>query len=146
MAKYSPLKGSSYIPLPTMLETKKAIINVKNTNNKCVMWSVFAALHSVSRDSERFCRYQQHEDELDFSGIEFPVTVDKIGKFERQNNISVNMFGFEDLLFPLYITKEHYNAHLNLLLCSRGTIRHYCLIKNLNKFLYSQKREKARMF
>jgi len=31
--QYSPLRGSSYIKLPSCLEAKKAIINVKNTND-----------------------------------------------------------------------------------------------------------------
>ena len=96
MAKYTPLKGSSYIPLPKKLKTKKAIINVKNTDNKCFMWSILAALHPVehTRNPERIHHYQHYQDELNFGGIEFPVTIDKIGRFERQNNISVNVFGF----------------------------------------------------
>ncbi len=39
ITQYTPLKGSSYIPLPRKLKTKKAIINVKNNDNKCFMWS-----------------------------------------------------------------------------------------------------------
>jgi len=38
--QYSPLRGSSYIKLPSCLETKKAIINVKNINDEfCFKWS-----------------------------------------------------------------------------------------------------------
>ena len=37
LAKYTPLKGSSYIPLPKKLKNKKAIINIKNSDNKCFM-------------------------------------------------------------------------------------------------------------
>ena len=147
MAKYTPLKGSSYIPLPKKLKTKKAIINVKNSDNKSFMWSILAALHPVehTRNPERIHHYRHYQDELNFAGIEFPVTIDKIG-FERQNNISVNVFGFEDVLFPIYITKEHLDIHVNLLLYSQGTTRHYCLIKDLNKLLYDQSTHKARMF
>ncbi|XP_028416044.1 uncharacterized protein LOC114539626 [Dendronephthya gigantea] len=146
IAQYSPVKGSSYIPLPSKLKTKKAIINVKNSDNKCFMWSILAALHPVKQNAERLHHYQQFQDELDLAGIEFPVTVDKIEKFERQNNISVNVLGFEDVLFPIYITKEHFDTHVNLLLYSQGTTRHYCRIKDLNKLLYSQNRKKARMY
>src|SRR6218665_4044044 len=32
---YKPLKGSSYISLPVELANKKAIINMKNDDNKC---------------------------------------------------------------------------------------------------------------
>ena len=145
IAQYTPVKGSSYVPLASKLKNKKAIINVKNPDNKCFMWSVLAGIHEVPLHShpERIHHYQQFQDELDFSGIQFPVAVDKIGKFERQNNISVNVFGFEDVLFPLHITKEHFDMHVNLLLYSQGTTRHYCLIKDLNKFLYSQNRKKV---
>ena len=146
IAQYTPVKGSSYIPLPNKLKTKKAIINIKNSDAKCFMWSILAAIHPAKQTAERLYHYQQFQDKLDFSGIEFPVTVDKIGKFERQNNISVNVFGFEDVLFPLYITKEHFDIHVNLLLYSHGTTRHYCLIKDLNKLLYSQSRRKCRMY
>jgi hypothetical protein len=34
MSKYIPLKSSSYIPLTKKLKTKKAIINIKNSDNK----------------------------------------------------------------------------------------------------------------
>jgi len=43
--QYSPLRGSSYIKLPSCLEAKKAIINVKNTDDEyCFKWSLIAAL------------------------------------------------------------------------------------------------------
>jgi hypothetical protein len=34
MARYRPLRSSSYIPLPIRLRSKHAIINVKNKDNK----------------------------------------------------------------------------------------------------------------
>ena len=37
---YKPLKGSSYIPLPGNLANKKAIINLKNTDDECFKWCV----------------------------------------------------------------------------------------------------------
>ena len=94
------------------------------------MWSILTALHKVPLHShpQRLYHYQQLQDELDFTGIEFPVTIDKIGKFERQNNISVNVFGFEDALFPLYITKEHFDTHVNLLIYRVSQKKYFCLI------------------
>ena len=32
---YKPLRGETYIPLPKELADKKAIINMKNKDNKC---------------------------------------------------------------------------------------------------------------
>ena len=37
MARYRPLKGSGYIPLPINLRSKHTIINIKNKDNKCFM-------------------------------------------------------------------------------------------------------------
>eukprot|EP01052_Picozoa_sp_SAG31_P002997 SAG31_NODE_110_length_24476_cov_9.909654_14_plen_269_part_00 len=45
VAKYKPLKGSSYMELPKDLATKKAIVNVKNANNECFRWRVLSALY-----------------------------------------------------------------------------------------------------
>ena len=95
IAQYTPVKGSSYIPLPNKLKAKKAIININNSDNKCFMWSILAGIHPAKQTAERLYHYQQFQDELDFSGI-FPVPVNKIGKFKRQNNISVNVSCFED--------------------------------------------------
>ena len=40
--KFRPLVGSSYKKLPKEIENTKACINVKNTDNKCFMWSLLA--------------------------------------------------------------------------------------------------------
>ena len=44
-AEYKPLKGSSYIPLPSCLASKK-IINMQNEDDQCFKWSVTRALNS----------------------------------------------------------------------------------------------------
>jgi len=40
---YEPLNGSSWAPLPKFLASKKAIINVKNTDNHCFKWCITRA-------------------------------------------------------------------------------------------------------
>ena len=45
--KYDPLRGSSYVDLPDIIKNKKAIINVKNSDNKCFMWSILSAIHPI---------------------------------------------------------------------------------------------------
>ena len=39
---YKPIRGSSYIPLPDWIMLKKAIVNVRNTDEKCFLWCVLA--------------------------------------------------------------------------------------------------------
>ena len=48
--KYTPLKGSSYIPLPKYLQDK---INFKNEDNQCLKWAVTRALNPKDEHPER---------------------------------------------------------------------------------------------
>ena len=60
--KYEPLAGSSYIPLPAFLAAKKAIINLKNKDDKCFKWTIARALNSVEKHSERIDKnVEKHE-------------------------------------------------------------------------------------
>jgi len=38
VARYEPIKGGTYLPTPAKLESKKAIINVKNKDNERLKW------------------------------------------------------------------------------------------------------------
>ena len=150
IAVYVPLEGSSYLKLPKQLEDKKAVLNIQNDDEKCFLWSVLASLHPVSRRDQphRLHHYKQYVNELNVGGIEFPMRVNQIAKFERQNTtISVNVFGYEEReLFPLYITKEKKEHHVNLLLFSSNETSHYCLIRNLSRLLGPLTKYKGRKF
>ena len=50
--KYEPLYGSSYIPLPAFLAAKKALINLKNEDEKCFKWAITRTLNPVEKISE----------------------------------------------------------------------------------------------
>ena len=43
---YKPMKGSSHIPLPNFIMRKKAIINMENKNDKCLVSSSLSSSHS----------------------------------------------------------------------------------------------------
>src|SRR5688572_29036712 len=138
--EYKPLKGSSYIPLPNCLASKKGIINMKNEDEECFKWCVTRALNPVDKKTTRITKELiKQSEELDWSGIEFPVAVDAnvISKFERNNNISINVFGYEtDVnLFPLYLSKHENDRCVDLLFISDGEKKHYCWIKNFNRLM-----------
>ena len=44
----------------------------------------------------RVTKYQECEHELSMTGIQYPVDIKDIGKFEHQSNISVNIYGYKD--------------------------------------------------
>ena len=47
--KYVPLCGSSYIPLPKFVASKKATINLKNEDDECFKWAITRALNPVEK-------------------------------------------------------------------------------------------------
>jgi len=135
-ARYVPFRGASYIPLPEKLASKKTIVNMQNRDVECFKWCITRSLNPVDRDSERITTaLREQAQQLDWTGIDFPVAADDntLAKFERHNNVGVNVFGYENQVFPIYLSKQQ-NA-IDLLLISDGNMQHYCWIKNFNKLM-----------
>ena len=146
MAKFVLLKGSQYIDLPPKVKNSKAVINIQIDDDKCFLWSVLAHLFEANDHRYRVNYYKQYESELNMNGIVYPVAVKDVPKFEKQNDISINVFGYEEGYYPLYISKNQKEIHVNLLLIEKGGKTHYCLITDLNKVLHSQTKHNGKKF
>ena len=147
VAKYKPLRGSNFIPLPIKLRAKKSIVNVQNKDEKCFQWAILSALHPPRRHAQRVSKYTQYVEELDFSGIEFPLQLKDVSKFENQNKISVNVFGHEkDKVYPLHLTKKRFMRHVDLLVISSGNRSHYCWIKNFNRLMNNGQHDNQKFY
>ena len=147
IVNYNPLKGSSYIELPQELRNSaKGLINMKNKDNECFRWCHIRHLNPQDKDPQRIKKTdKQYIEKLDYSSIEFPVTVKQINKIEKQNNICINLFGFEEKqIFPIYISKEKYQDHMELLLITEGENKHYILIKDFNRLMFRQTKHEHR--
>ena len=147
VVKYRPLRGFSYIPLPKELQNPaKGIINMKNKDDECFRWCHIRHLLPQDKDPQRIKKCdKKYVEKLDYSGIEFPVSVKQYNKIEKQNNIRVNVFGYEEgQPYVIYVSKEKFNSCLNLLLITEGEVGHYCLLKDFNKFMYNQTKYKGR--
>ena len=83
--------------------------------------------------------------ELNYDGIDFPVSQKHYNKVEKQNSIRINVFGYENgQPFPIYISKETFKDQMNLLLITKDEKKHYVLIKDLNASMYNQSKHKER--
>ena len=135
---YNPMSASSYIELPSSLYMKKAIINVKNENdNECFKWAVTSAVFPAKEHGERLSKQMRKDSEkFKWTGIEFPVSLKQIDKFENQNNYAINVFGYEKVVYPLRISKKK-DQVINLLLIADEETNHYCWIKNMSRLLSS---------
>ena len=138
---YNPLTGGCHINLPKQLKNKHAIIDIESKDNKCFLWSICAALYSPSKNPQRLNQYLKYENNFNMKGIEYPVKLIDIDKFELNNqklDISINIYSFDknntkiSLVNPLRIS-DNYKAKniINLLLYED----HYFWIKNLNRLI-----------
>ena len=145
IVNYNPLKGSSYIKLPQELKNK-SLINLQNKDNECFRWCHIRHLNPQEKDPQRIKKTDKtFISQLDYSSIKFPVTVKQINKIEKQNNICINLFGYEEKQkFPIFISKEKFTDHIELLLITEGENNHYVLIKDFNKFMFNQTKHEHR--
>ena len=142
-AKWDPLNAGSYIDLPTFLKNKKAIINMKNQDEKCFMWCVLRALNPKDKNTERIDEeLKSKQDTLNMQGIRYPVSFRDIDRFESQNpNISISVMGYNEneRVYPLKISKYTGCEHdIILMLIKDGEKSHYCLVKNMSALIFSQ--------
>jgi len=167
--KYTPLgAGSSYIKLPDCIENKKAVVNTKNTEEKCFKYSILAK--HINGSSA--CRVGHHFDEIenmyDFSKLSYPVQVKDIKhKFESRNpKVSINVYSLKRgtlsyknniqtanisrvklckkkseqyIVYPIKVCEQELDYHHDILLFGDGTDKqHYCRITSLSRLVRSQ--------
>ena len=145
VVQYQPMKGSSYIELPQELRHhRKGLINMKNKDNEFFRWCHIRYLNPQDKDPQRIKKSdKEYINKLDYSGIEFPVTVKQYNKIEKQNEININVFGYENKQpYPIFVSKEKYERQINFLLITEDENKHYVLIENFNRFMYNQTKHK----
>ena len=134
IVEYKPMRGGSYIPLPEFIKKKNAIINIKNKDDKCFLWSVLRYLRPVQKNGERINDLKKYENDLNFKEINFPVKVKDITKFENNNPDlpGINVFSVNDnnKIYPLKINQKDCQKSIDLF--------HYSLIKNFTRLVRSQ--------
>lgn len=149
ISKYNPLRASSYIPLPKALQYKKAVVNVQNEDEFCFAWALVSAVVEPQGPPHRMQSYPNFRGIFNFEGIDFPVKLHDISKFEAQNPVSINVYGVEklfengkmkyEIVGPLHFSNNKKHAHINLLLISDSEGNsHYCWIKNFSRLLAGQ--------
>ena len=148
ISKRTRTRGGSYVDLPDILKNKKAIINIKNKDDECIIYALLAFKYYDTlktkdgkevKDKNELYHYKKYYDEIKQpKDITYPIDVQKdIKKFERLNKIKINVFSYdkEDTNFktikPLYNTMERNDNVVNLLLYNN----HIMYIKDIGKLL-----------
>ena len=147
-SRYKPNHGSSYLKTPKKIGAKGAIVNVINRDSRCFEYSILAAMHYDEIKSLYKKTYRYHPSyfsewigkELDMSGLSEPVEIDEIGIFEKNNQMSVNVWLVEEngvSVDPLRISEVQNDSwkKIDLLLIEGKENCHYTWIKDLNRLL-----------
>ena len=116
-----PMKRKSFIQSPQELRNSmKVVINLKNKDNECFRWCHIRYLNLQSKDSQLIQKVNTaFVDQLDYSNIEFPVDVKQYSKIEKQSNINIIVFGYENkryvlILIDSCLTKQNINTNIFL--------------------------------
>ena len=96
--------------LPVELESpRKGLISIKNRDQKCFLWCHVRHVNPSKEHPGKILKVDKKIPEnLDYSGIEFPVKEKDFKKIEVQNNICINVFCYEnEMVFPIYIFDQN---------------------------------------
>jgi len=137
MTTYKPFAGAAWLPLPQWVVAKKAVVNVKNRDGRCLEYALLAALHAdeVQAHRDRPGSWRQWLGTLDFTGISFPVTAASYERVEQLNALPFNVWGIAaDASGPEDIELE-YSSQLggdtmpvDLLRVYSGDAGHFCWV------------------
>ena len=90
------------------------MINPQNGDKECFKWANIASDRwmDINSHPERVSNLREFADNYDWSVLEFPVSINDVGKFEAKNNISVNVLSLEGK--DIYIHRNsNYNSDPN---------------------------------
>src|SRR5690348_5426738 len=115
--RFIPLKGGSYIELPGKIRNTGAVLNIKNKDEKCLTWCVIASKHPAKDHGDQISNYEKYINEINDKGITYPVTYKDYNKYEKQNNVKLNVYGVDEKfeIYPIRLNEEDPQNAINIL-------------------------------
>ena len=100
-------------------------------------------INALNRNAERINKEdKKNAVNLNYSDIAFPLDIKDYEKIEVRFQMQVNVFGYENKVYPLCISKKSYDQTLNLLLITEKDKFHYVFIKDFNILMFSRTKHK----
>ena len=102
----------------------KGLINIKNNDNKCFLW---CHVRYLNVNAVKLCRITKKDKEiageLNYSGVDFPISKKDYSKIEVLNKINVNVFCYENkMIYPVYLSNQCFNDVLLIITCTLKTL------------------------
>ena len=121
----------------------KGLINIKNKDTECFKWCHIRFLNFTNSHPERINKQDKKIAEtLDYRGINFPMKARDYEIVEERFNIDVNVFGYENRVYPLYVSKQSNEEELDVFFISNEEKSHYVFIKDFTRLMYSEVKTK----
>ena len=148
--KYLALKKhmGSYVELPKKLQ-RQGLINIKNEDNYCFIWSYIRYLNPLNKNPNRLTK----KDKELFNNIyqklkyfEFPLKINKNNIVKIENILEINICILSadenNNVIPMISSENNHKNEINLFYYKD----HICLIKDLNKYLCRNNRNKNKTY
>ena len=148
--KYEALKKhvGSYIELPKKLQ-RQGLINIKNTDNYYFIWSYIRFLNPLNKNPNRITTKDKKlfdEIKQKLVNFKFPLEINKnnIKKIENilKINICILTIDEKENIYPMFSSENNHKSDLNLFYY----MNHICLIKDINKYLFRNNRDKNKKY
>lgn len=99
IARFAPLQGglSTFAVLPKDIQNRKAVLNIQNQDKYCFLWCIKAALYPGKKNTNplRITSYKHLDSKFNFDGIRFPMALKDVHKFEKLNDLTINVYGID---------------------------------------------------
>ena len=134
------VRGSSYIPTPEKYSNPKCgLINIKNEDNECFRWCMKYHQSKMKHNDLRTTSLKKVNDKYDYSGLEYPVSLEGIKHFEDINKVCVCVYEVDDESGDINECRRgnmQYVANvIYLLLVEQDEKAHYIYIRDIGRLL-----------
>ena len=145
MNQYEPIHGgfSIFVELLADIQHKKAVVNIEN-EDEFFLWAVTAALNPAKHHVNRPKSYPHYSSVLKYEGINFPIALKDVSKFEKLNNLSINVYSIEKSkenceIVPLYLgVNKSDKSRIHLLMIESDTGKQVDNEENLTIWTYQK--------
>ena len=118
----------------------KGLINIQNSDKKCFLWCHVRHLNCKGKNLFRITKEDKKiAKNLNYDGIEFPVSNKDYSKINMMNKININIFSCEDkIIYPVYLSDQSFDDVLDSLLVNN----HYVYIKDFKRLMFNKNKRK----
>lgn len=131
--RYEPQRGGSYMLFCRYIRSRNAVVNVKNKDDYCLLWSYLACKYPSTRDGQRTSKYARYMPQILglCRHIDFPIAPENLEKVEKVLSCRFNVYTYhDDTIVPVRFSSQE---AINLWYEKKGDNAHYGWIKNISR-------------